>query len=200
MEPVRSKESGSVCQQNPTPKTSGCLIPPSSHGSSLPQPIILLSVTGTSHTHVFSPRKAPFLASPCASLTLTSTFFPFPLSTSPATKPADSDTVEATDRFGSVLTLRLVRRGGNHQGSCRSTAAFDATSGRPESRSDTTLAGTVTEAGKASAVTPGNDLAAGTRLRGREQTPVEPGTPCFHPGFRNSCRRSLVPSSRIVNS
>lgn len=135
-----------------------------------------------SSTHLSSPHQAPSLASFCAPLTPTLRFLP--ASTTPLTKPADSDTVEATDRFGSVLTLRLVRRCINKQRSSWSSAASEVTGGRPENKSqawNTTLAETATAAGRASAVAPSDDFAAGARLRGQEQASLEPGTPCFRP-------------------
>eukprot|EP00752_Nemacystus_decipiens_P010771 g9583.t2 len=90
-----------------------------------------------------------------------------------------SDTVEATDRFGSVLTLRLVRRSINNEG------ASEATSGRPENESrawDSALDETKTRARKPMAVTLSDDFAAGTRLSDQGQPPLESG-------------RSALPSS-----
>ena len=100
------------------------------------------------------------------------------------TKPAESDTVEATDRFGSVLTLRLVRRhNGQTQGYSFSATTSAVTGGRLENNSEawsTRLVGTAMGAGKASAVTPSADFAAGARLRDQEETPLESGREAGH--------------------
>lgn len=86
--------------------------------------------------------------------------------------------MEATDRFGSVLTLRLVRRVNNGHGPSYSATASVGTNGRPENAFEgcsIRLTKTAMDAGTASASTPSADFAAGTRVCGQEQTHLESG-------------------------
>lgn len=85
--------------------------------------------------------------------------------------------MEATDRFGSVLTLRLVRRGHNDQRSSYSATASVAANGRPKNHSEgwgTRLARTEMEARKTLGDAPSTDFKAGA-LCSREQTSHESG-------------------------
>lgn len=103
--------------------------------------------------------------------------------------------MEATDRFGSVLTLRLLRRGNNDRGSSYSATASAAANGRREKYSEAwnnTLVGTATEARKTSTATPSTDFAAGARLGGQEQTPLESGKQEAH-AYLYQCSSFLRP-------
>lgn len=187
-------------------------LPPRSHGSCRPPSTIMSPATlETSIRRAFKPLFPRLLC-------LTLIPHVLPAFTRPATKPADSDTVEATDRFGSVLTLRLVRCANNNEGSSYPSTAPTATSGRPENNSEawnTRLVGTATEAGKASS---SDGFAAGASLRGEEASPLGSGTkngmlPCISSAVIDTpmlCARSqrgcllknrqMLPSSHVLAS